>query len=150
MPTITYGLRGLAYFEIIVWGPEPDLHSGLYGGAVHNPAQALAELIAKMHDEKGRITLPGFYDSVRTIERSRNAPTLPACRTTDAHYLEETGVPALWGEEGLHSPSARVASPDSRSQRIAFWLDGRRLEDRFPAKAMAKISCRLVARSAAG
>ena len=74
MPTITYGLRGLAYFEINVWGPKADLHSGLYGGAVHNPAQVLAELIAKMHDEKGRITLPGFYDSVRPLsEQERTA-----------------------------------------------------------------------------
>ncbi|MGE5775954.1 MAG: M20/M25/M40 family metallo-hydrolase, partial [Chloroflexota bacterium] len=67
MPTITYGLRGLSYFEINLWGPKADLHSGLYGGAVHNPAQVLAELVAKMHDEKGRVTLPGFYDPVRTL-----------------------------------------------------------------------------------
>ncbi|MDL1912191.1 M20 family dipeptidase, partial [Chloroflexi bacterium CFX6] len=74
MPTITYGLRGLAYMEVHVWGPKADLHSGLYGGVVHNPAQALAELVAKMHDEKGRVTLPGFYDSVRPIsEEERKA-----------------------------------------------------------------------------
>jgi acetylornithine deacetylase/succinyl-diaminopimelate desuccinylase-like protein len=80
-PTITYGLRGLAYFEINVWGPKADLHSGLYGGTVHNPAQVLTELIARMHDEKGRITLPGLYDSVRPLSE-QDALTLPACRTT--------------------------------------------------------------------
>src|SRR5688572_23328487 len=73
MPTITYGLRGLAYLEVHVYGPRADLHSGLYGGAVHNPAQVLAELIAKMHDEKGRIRLPGFYDSVRPITEQERA-----------------------------------------------------------------------------
>ncbi len=93
-PTITYGLRGLAYFEINVWGPKADLHSGLYGGAVHNPAQVLAELVGKMHDEKGGITLPGFYDSVRTLSEQERLDfaRLP---NDDTHYLEETGVPAL-------------------------------------------------------
>jgi len=102
MPTVTYGLRGLAYLEINVWGPKADLHSGLYGGAVHNPAQALAELIAKMHDEKGRITLPGFYDSVRPLSDQERADfaRLP---NDDTSYLEGTGVPALWGEEGYTS-----------------------------------------------
>ena len=64
-PTVTYGLRGLAYFEIHIYGPVHDLHSGIFGGILHNPAIALAELIAGMHDSKGRITLPGFYDKVR-------------------------------------------------------------------------------------
>ena len=128
MPTITYGLRGLSYFEINVWGPKADLHSGLYGGAVHNPAQALAELIAKMHDEKGRVTLPGFYDSVRTLspQEREDFARLP---TGDAKYLEETGVPALWGERGLHLRRADRRASDARSERIAFRLDGSRLED---------------------
>ncbi len=64
LPTITYALRGLAYFEVRVYGPAHDLHSGLFGGVVHNPAQALAELIAGMHDDQGRVTLSGFYDRV--------------------------------------------------------------------------------------
>ncbi len=110
MPTITYGLRGLAYFEINVWGPKADLHSGLYGGAVHNPAQVLTELVAGMHDEKGRITLPGFYDTVRPLtEQERlDFARLP---NDDAHYLQETGVSALWGEEGYTSAERTGARP---------------------------------------
>ncbi|HOV06689.1 MAG TPA: M20/M25/M40 family metallo-hydrolase, partial [Anaerolineaceae bacterium] len=67
LPTITYGLRGLSYFEIRIFGPDHDLHSGSYGGIVHNPAQVLADLISKMHDENNRVTLPGFYDRVEPL-----------------------------------------------------------------------------------
>src|SRR5512140_867832 len=67
LPALVYGLRGLAYFEVWVYGPKQDLHSGLFGGSVHNPATVLCELIAGMHDAEGRITLPGFYDKVREL-----------------------------------------------------------------------------------
>ena len=143
MPTITYGLRGLAYFEINVWGPKADLHSGLYGGAVHNPAQVLTELIAKMHDEKGRITLPGFYDSVRPISDQERADfaRLP---NDDAHYLAETGVPALWGEEGYISAERTGARPTLEVNGLLSGWTGPGSKTVLPAKAMAKISCRLV------
>ncbi len=72
-PTITYGLRGLAYFEINLAGPDHDLHSGLFGGAVHNPAQVLCELVAGMHDRDGRVTLPGYYDRVREVDKEERA-----------------------------------------------------------------------------
>ncbi|HEY5729669.1 MAG TPA: dipeptidase [Anaerolineales bacterium] len=144
MPTITYGLRGLAYMEINVWGPKADLHSGLYGGAVHNPAQALTELIAKMHDEKGRITLPGFYDSVRPISEQERADfaRLP---NDDKHYLEETGVPALWGEDGYISAERTGARPSLEVNGLLSGWTGPGSKTVLPAKAMAKISCRLVA-----
>ena len=143
-PTITYGLRGLAYFEINVWGPKADLHSGLYGGAVHNPAQVLAELIAKMHDKKGRITLPGFYDSVRKLSKQERADfaRLP---NDDAHYLEETGVPALWGEDGYTSAERTGARPTLEVNGLLSGWTGQGSKTVLPAKAMAKISCRLVA-----
>jgi acetylornithine deacetylase/succinyl-diaminopimelate desuccinylase-like protein len=143
MPTITYGLRGLAYLEINVWGPKADLHSGLYGGAVHNPAQVLAELIAKMHDEKGRITLPGFYDRVRPLSEEERADfaRLP---NDDAHYLEETGVPALWGEEGYISAERTGARPTLEVNGLLSGWTGPGSKTVLPAKAMAKISCRLV------
>ena len=143
MPTITYGLRGLAYFEVHVSGPKADLHSGLYGGAVHNPAQALAELITKMHDEKGRITLPGFYDSVRPVTEQEHADfaRLP---NDDAHYLVETGVPALWGEEGYISAERTGARPTLEVNGLLSGWTGPGSKTVLPAKAMAKISCRLV------
>jgi len=143
MPTITYGLRGLAYLEVHVFGPKADLHSGLYGGAVHNPAQALAELIAKMHDEKGRISLPGFYDSVRPITEQERADfaRLP---NDDAHYLAETGVPALWGEEGYISAERTGARPTLEVNGLLSGWTSPGSKTVLPAKAMAKISCRLV------
>jgi acetylornithine deacetylase/succinyl-diaminopimelate desuccinylase-like protein len=142
-PTITYGLRGLAYLEINVWGPKADLHSGLYGGAVHNPGQALAELVAKMHDEKGRITLPGFYDSVRPLSEQERADfaRLP---NDDAQYLKETGVPALWGEEGYTSAERTGARPTLEVNGLLSGWTGAGSKTVLPAKAMAKISCRLV------
>ena len=70
LPTIVYGLRGLSYFEIRIFGPDHDLHSGVFGGIVHNPAQVLIDLISKMHDSDGRITLPHFYDEVLPLEES--------------------------------------------------------------------------------
>ena len=143
MPTITYGLRGLAYFEINVSGPKADLHSGLFGGAVHNPAQALTELVAKMHDEKGRITLPGFYDSVRPISEEERADfaRLP---NDDKHYLEESGVPALWGEEGYISAERTGARPTLEVNGLLSGWTGPGSKTVLPARAMAKISCRLV------
>jgi len=143
MPTITYGLRGLAYFEVHVSGPKADLHSGLYGGAVHNPAQALAELIAKMHDERGRVTLPGFYDSVRPVTEQERADfaRLP---NDDAHYLAETGVPALWGEDGYISAERTGARPTLEVNGLLSGWTGPGSKTVLPAKAMAKISCRLV------
>ncbi len=143
MPTITYGLRGLAYMEVHVWGPKADLHSGLYGGVVHNPAQALAELIAKMHDDKGRIALPGFYDSVRPLSEQERADfaRLPS---DDQHYLTETGVPALWGEEGYISAERTGARPTLEVNGLLSGWTAPGSKTVLPAKAMAKISCRLV------
>jgi acetylornithine deacetylase/succinyl-diaminopimelate desuccinylase-like protein len=143
MPTITYGLRGLAYMEVHVWGPKADLHSGLYGGVVHNPAQALAELIARMHDNKGRIMLPGFYDSVRPIteEERGGFARLP---NNDEHYLAETGVPALWGEEGYIASERTGARPTLEVNGLLSGWTGPGSKTVLPARAMAKISCRLV------
>ncbi len=142
-PTITFGLRGLAYFELRVFGPAQDLHSGLFGGTVHNPAQALAELIAGMHDSNGTVTLPGFYDSVRPVtEREREETAkLP---TTPASYLKQTGVPALWGEKE-YTPALRVgARPTLEVNGLLSGWTGPGSKTVLPAQAMAKISCRLV------
>ena len=87
-PTITYGLRGLAYFELRVFGPAHDLHSGMFGGVVHNPAIALAELIAGMHDGTGRVTLPGFYKRVRELSKEERE-NWPGCRSMKAITLSK-------------------------------------------------------------
>jgi len=142
-PTITYALRGLAYFEILVYGPDHDLHSGIYGGVVHNPAQALCELIAGMHDEKGRITLPGYYDKVRLIDEDERAE-LSRLPMDEEFYLKQTGAPSIWGEEG-YSPVERTgARPTLDVNGILSGFTGEGSKTVLPAWAMAKISMRLV------
>jgi acetylornithine deacetylase/succinyl-diaminopimelate desuccinylase-like protein len=142
-PTITYGLRGLAYFEIRVYGPDRDLHSGLFGGTVHNPAQALAELIAGMHDKRGRITLPGFYDKVRKADKAERLE-LNRLPTRAKLFLDQTGVPALWGEPD-YTPEERVSiRPTLEVNGLLSGFTGEGSKTVLPAWAMAKISCRLV------
>jgi len=144
VPTITYALRGLAYFELRVYGPSKDLHSGLYGGVVHNPAQVLCELVAAMHDDQGRVTLPGFYDSVRHLE-AEERQELSRLPTTEEFYLQQTGASALWGEAG-YTPSERVgARPTLDVNGLYSGFTGEGSKTVLPGWAMAKISCRLVA-----
>ncbi len=143
LPTITYALRGLVYFELRVYGPAKDLHSGLYGGVVHNPAQALCELIAGMHDAQGRVTLPGFYNRVRAISDDERAE-LARLPMDAAFYLDQTGVRALWGETGF-APIERVgARPTLEVNGLYSGYTGKGAKTVLPAQAMAKISCRLV------
>ncbi len=143
LPTITYALRGLAYFEIRVFGPNRDLHSGLFGGTVHNPAQALAELVAGMHDKSGRITLPGFYDKVRKLSKAERAD-IARLPIKAKDFIEKTGVPALWGES-KYSPEERVsARPTLEVNGLLSGFTGTGSKTVLPAWAMAKISCRLV------
>jgi acetylornithine deacetylase/succinyl-diaminopimelate desuccinylase-like protein len=142
-PTITYGLRGLAYFELHVWGPDHDLHSGLYGGTVHNPAQALTELVAGMHDAQGRITLPGFYDPVRPVSAQEHTD-LAKLPMDEAFYKSQTGVPELWGEAD-YLPIERVgARPTLEVNGLLSGYTEKGSKTVLPAKAMAKLSCRLV------
>jgi len=142
-PTITYALRGLMYAEIRVYGPKRDLHSGLFGGTIHNPAQALAELIAGMHDENGRITLPGFYDKVRPLSPEERAD-LARLPINEQTFLQQTGAPALWGEPE-YLPIERVgARPTLEVNGLLSGFTGEGSKTVLPAWAMAKISCRLV------
>ncbi len=143
MPSITTGLRGLAYFELRVYGPSKDLHSGLFGGIVHNPAQALAELIAGMHDKNGKVTLPGFYDNVRKLSKQERADfaRLPL---NNRLFLQQTGAPALWGEPNF-TPAERLgARPTLEVDGLLSGFTGPGSKTVLPAWAMAKISCRLV------
>ena len=143
-PSITTGLRGLAYYELRVYGPSKDLHSGLYGGIVHNPAQALAELIAGMHDAKGRVTLPGFYDKVRKLSKKERQgfARLPA-EEEDVPGADRRAGPV--GRVGQFTPPERLgARPTLEVNGLLSGFTGTGSKTVLPAWAMAKISCRLV------
>ncbi len=143
IPTITYALRGLAYFELRVYGPNQDLHSGVFGGAVHNPAIVLSELIAGMHAQDGHITLPGFYDQVLPLspEERTELARLPM---SDEFYIQQTGVPAVYGEAGYTSVERVGARPSLDVNGIYSGFINEGSKTIIPAWAMAKISMRLV------
>jgi acetylornithine deacetylase/succinyl-diaminopimelate desuccinylase-like protein len=142
-PTIVYALRGLAYFELRVIGPAHDLHSGVYGGVVQNPAIVLSELISGMHDAQGRVTLQGFYDRVRPLseDERRSLARLPM---TDEKYKQLTGVPELWGENGYSAVERAGARPTLDVNGLYSGFIGEGSKTVIPSWAMAKISMRLV------
>ena len=143
LPSIAYGLRGLAYFELWVHGPDHDLHSGVFGGSVHNPAQALAELIAGMHDANARVNLPGFYDKVRTLGDEERGE-LARSPITDAAWQAMTGAPQLYGEAGYTTVERTGARPTLEINGLLSGFTGEGSTTVLPAKAMAKISTRLI------
>ena len=142
-PSIVYGLRGMAAFELRVQGPDHDLHSGSFGGVIHNPAIALSRLIAGMHDGQGKITLPGFYDKVRPISAEEH--TELARLPLDAeHYVQETGAPKLWGEPDFLPVERASARPTLDVNGMLSGYTGEGSKTVLPSWAMAKITCRLV------
>jgi acetylornithine deacetylase/succinyl-diaminopimelate desuccinylase-like protein len=144
IPTITYAVRGLAYFELRLRGPKSDLHSGVFGGVVHNPAQVLCEVIAGMHAADGRVTLPGFYDRVRLLD-SEERQELARLPMTEATFLELSGVPQLWsGEQGYTAIERQGGRPTLEINGIVSGFTGDGSKTVLPAYAMAKISTRLV------
>lgn len=143
LPSITYALRGLAYFEIHLQGPSHDLHSGVFGGVIRNPANELAALIAGMKDADGRIQLSGFYDDVRALD-AKEREALALLPMKDEFYLEKTGAPALWGEKGYTPVEHAGARPTLDVNGILSGFTGEGAKTVLPAKAMAKISMRLV------
>ena len=143
LPSITIGLRGLAYMEVRVQGPATDLHSGSYGGAVVNPANALARIIAALHDENGRVTIPGFYDGVRELsERERAA--IRSLPFEDERLREEVGAPALGGETGFSTLERLWTRPTLDVNGLLSGYTGEGAKTVLPARAMAKVSMRLV------
>jgi acetylornithine deacetylase/succinyl-diaminopimelate desuccinylase-like protein len=143
VPTFTYGLRGIACAEITLTGPSLDLHSGIFGGAVANPNTELARLIAKVHDEHGRIQIDGFYDDVRSLadwERQAWAQ-LP---TGEAQTRHLTGVPALHGEAGYTDTERRWARPTAEVNGLGGGYQGAGSKTVIPSRAFAKFSFRLV------
>ena len=143
IPAITIGLRGMMYAQIDVTGTEVDLHSGSYGGAVENPANALARIIAGLKDADGRILVPGFYDDVveLTDDERRRIADLPF--DEDA-YLAHLGLPALHGEAGYSTLERRGARPTLDVNGMWSGFQGEGSKTIIPAHAHAKVSCRLV------
>jgi acetylornithine deacetylase/succinyl-diaminopimelate desuccinylase-like protein len=143
LPSILSSLRGLAYFQIDVQGPAQDLHSGSYGGAVVNPAMALARILATLHDAHGRIAIPGFYDTVREWPASvrQQMKTLPF---DEEHFRAEAGSPALGGENGYTVLEQLWTRPTCEVNGLLSGYTGEGAKTVLPAKAMAKVSCRLV------
>ncbi|HEX9248584.1 MAG TPA: dipeptidase [Gemmatimonadaceae bacterium] len=143
LPSILSSLRGLAYFEINVQGPKSDLHSGIYGGAIVNPAMALARILATFHDKDGRIAIPGFYKKVRTWDPKirKQMRSLPF---DDKTLMKETGVSALGGEKGYTTLEKLWIRPTCEINGQLSGYTGEGAKTVLPAKAMAKVSCRLV------
>jgi acetylornithine deacetylase/succinyl-diaminopimelate desuccinylase-like protein len=142
-PTIVYALRGLMYMEVEVTGPSHDLHSGGFGGIVHNPAQALAEIIAGLHNHDGSIHVPGFYDDVADMnpaERYQLQQSAPPA----SHWQQATGVSKFWGEPGYELHERIGARPTLEINGFVSGFYGAGSKTVLPARALAKISCRLV------
>ena len=144
VPSIVYALRGLAYFELEVQGPGKDLHSGLFGGSVRNPIHVLCEVIAGMHDEDGRVTLPGFYDAVRELDAEERG-LLKRVPHSDDTWREMAGVEELHGETGYSTIERVGARPALDVNGIWGGFTGAGAKTVLPAKAAAKLSMRLVA-----
>ncbi len=142
-PTIIYALRGMAYFELRLYGPKADLHSGTFGGVVGNPANILSKVIAKMHDENWQVTLPGFYDRVRQIT-TEEKENLSRLGMDNNFYLEISGAPQLNGEKEFSPVERTGARPTLDINGIYSGYIEKGAKTIIPAYAMAKISTRLV------
>ncbi len=142
MPTIGASLRGIAYFQIDVTGPAQDLHSGAYGGAVVNPATALARIIASFHDEDWRVAIPGFYDDVDPAPDFREQ--IRALPFDDEAFRKEVGAPALDGEAGQTTLERLWVRPTIEINGLLSGYTGEGSKTVLPSTAMAKVSCRLV------
>ncbi len=143
IPSICYGLRGLAYMQIDLVGPTKDLHSGSFGGTVHNPIQALAEIIAQLHDKNGKVTIPGFYKDVRPLSKTERS-AFSKLPWSDKRYAKELGVRQLYGEKGFTTLERVWARPTLECNGIWGGFTGEGAKTVLPSKASAKISMRLV------
>ncbi|MEC5147191.1 dipeptidase [Chitinophaga sp. 212800010-3] len=142
-PSIDTGLRGLAYMEVEVTGPNRDLHSGVYGGAVANPATILAKMIASLHDENNHITIPGFYDKVQELNAEERA-ALNAAPFDEEEYKKDLGISDVWGEKGYTTIERTGIRPTLEVNGIWGGYTGEGSKTVLPSKAFAKISMRLV------
>ncbi|MFA7627156.1 MAG: dipeptidase [Candidatus Kapaibacterium sp.] len=143
LPSICYSLRGISYIEVTVTGPDRDLHSGTYGGAVDNPIQILASMISKLKDEYGRVTIPGFYDDVLelTVEEREGFKLLPF---NEKEYSKDLGINGVNGEYGYNTLERTWARPSLDVNGIIGGYTGEGAKTVLPSLASAKISMRLV------
>lgn len=142
-PSIASGMRGLSYIEVEVTGPNRDLHSGVYGGAVANPATVLAKMIASCHDENNHITIPGFYDDVLEATPAERA-MLAKAPLDEKEFKEDLGINALYGESGYTTKERTGIRPTLEVNGIWGGYTGEGSKTVLPSKATAKISARLV------
>jgi acetylornithine deacetylase/succinyl-diaminopimelate desuccinylase-like protein len=143
LPAITYGLRGLCYAEIFLTGPDHDLHSGMFGGAVPNPANELCRLIGSFHDDHGRVSIPGFYDDVVAIRHEERLlwEKLPF---NEEQFASSVGIPVGSGEVGYSSIERKWARPTLDVNGITTGYQGSGAKTVIPSQASAKLSMRLV------
>ena len=137
LPLIIYGLRGMWAGEIIVRGPSQDLHSGMFGGAVHNPNQALCALLAQLHDSTGRITVPGFYDDVQALSAEERT-ALAQVPYDEDKLIQESGVPAAWAKMALRLPKGFGRGLRWRSMEIWGGFIGDGFKTVIPPKPTPK------------
>lgn len=144
VPTMGYGLRGITCCELIVRGPDKDLHSGLFGGAVANPGSAVARMVASLHDAEGKVLVEGFYDEVKPLEDWEREMWAKVPGVSAADFLEVTGSPSIFGEPGYSSAERTWARPTAEVNGIGGGYQGEGSKTVLPAEAMAKCSFRLV------
>ena len=142
-PALTYALRGIAAFEITLHGPDRDLHSGIFGGTVQNPAIALAQLLAKVHDKDGRIVIPGFYNGIVKLSNFERKQMARVPFNRDG-YRKFLGVPQLFGERGFTPDEQRTARPTFEINGLTSGYQGEGSKTIVPSWARAKITTRLV------
>ncbi|MFK7851164.1 MAG: dipeptidase [Akkermansiaceae bacterium] len=142
--TLGYGLRGVACAEVTIKGPSKDLHSGLFGGAVANPATAISRLISSLHNSEGKVAIEGFYDEVRPLEDWEREMWAKVPGTADSDYLGVTGSPDAFGEPGYSSAERTWARPTAEVNGIGGGYQGEGSKTVIPSEAFVKLSFRLV------
>jgi acetylornithine deacetylase/succinyl-diaminopimelate desuccinylase-like protein len=143
VPSITYGLRGLNYYQVEITGPSQDLHSGVFGGAVPNPLTVLSEMIAKLHDKNFRVTVPGFYKDVAQLSRAERK-ALNSLPWKEKEFRKTVGAPQLCGEKGYSIVEQLWTRPTMEVNGIWGGYIGEGAKTVIPSKAYAKLSTRLV------
>ncbi len=142
-PAITYGLRGILAVEVTVTGPKKDLHSGVFGGAVMNPATGLARMIASLHDDQGRVRIPGFYDAVQPLSDAERQQ-FRDLNFDEAAFKAELGISEVFGETGFSTLERRWTRPTCEVNGLVSGYTGVGPKTIVPSKATVKITCRLV------